>query len=92
MSVAYCRRTGKIEIGRACPAGALPLARGGAVALRRAVEAKSRHAYDGKTLLVPGIPEAETDIAAMAAARQFSAWLTKGEAKLAPALTPMVEG
>lgn len=39
--------------------------------LHRAVSACARHAYDGKTLLVPGVPEADDETAAVDAVQKF---------------------
>jgi hypothetical protein len=88
MSYAYCSRDGAIEIARSVPDGRLELARGPARDLRRAVSARSRHAYDGKTFLVPGIPEADSDGEALSAAERFAAFLTRGK----PALVNLLPG
>jgi hypothetical protein len=88
MSHAYCWRGGQIEIGRRRPSGAMPLARGDARILRRVLSACARHAYDGTTLLVPGVPEAANDTDALEAVKRFSAWFTTRSPKLAPAWTP----
>jgi hypothetical protein len=87
MAHAYCWRSGEIGIGRSIPEGMLPLARGPAKVLRGALQARARIAYDNVTLLVPGIPEAPDEAAALAAAQRFSTFLTKGEPDLVPALT-----
>lgn len=72
MNYAYCYRSGEIEFGTSIPDGALPVGHGGsAEKLRDIVEFNARHAYDGTTLLVPGIPEAETDNEANDAYRYF---------------------
>lgn len=71
--VAWAWRTGVIEFGAAEPDGALPIARGPGKKLRAVVEALARHAYDGKTLLVPGIPEAANSNAAVDALLAFQA-------------------
>ena len=81
---AYCYRSGQIAIGRIVPDGALPIASGSESTLRRAMRATARHAYDGKTLLVPGLPEARNDTAALTALRGFIAWATKGRPGIAP--------
>lgn len=39
--------------------------------LRRIVTAIARHAYDGETLLVPGVPEAGSDLEAIMAVKEF---------------------
>ncbi len=68
---AYCWRNGKIQIGRKTPEKALCVGRGPYRALRRLVDVRARLAYDNKTRLVPGIPEAENDEEAFEAAVQF---------------------
>lgn len=78
MTVAYCWRGGVIEFGRRCPAGALNLLRGPDKRVREIVNAAARHAYDGVTLLVPGIPEADSDEDAVAAAVVFTERLVNG--------------
>ncbi len=55
--VAYAWRSGLIEFGRFTPQGALALP----TADESIISAVARHAYDGKTLLVPGVPEAEEE-------------------------------
>lgn len=69
---AYCYASGLIEFGRHVPEGALPIARGPARKLRDFIDAVSRHAYDGETLLVPGVPEAPDQSAGLNA---LQAWL-----------------
>lgn len=59
------------------PDGSISLIRGPAARLRRIVEAIARHAYDGKTLLVPGLPEAEDDGDALTAVWDFQAQIEK---------------
>lgn len=68
----YAFRSGEIGFckGRV-PEGALRLLRGPARALRRTVSAAARHAYDNRTLLVPGVPEATDGDAALLAASRF---------------------
>ncbi len=68
---AYCWRSGMIEFGRSVPAGAIQIARAPARKLKPLVDVHARHAYDGKTLLVPGIPEAQNDGAAEHALDMF---------------------
>lgn len=75
MAYAYCWRGGQIEIGARIPDGALPPIRGRRRDVERTICARSRHAYDGKTLLVPGVPEAIDDDAALSAWRQFREWI-----------------
>ena len=72
---AYCWASGQIEFGPRIPEGTLPIARGPAKKLRPFIEAVSRHAYDGKTLLVPGVPEAPNQTKALDALHAFLDWL-----------------
>lgn len=87
---AYCFASGHIEFGRSIPDGALPIARGPAKRLRDFIEPLARHGYqsqtiDGRlakvpgtdTLLVPGIPEAPNQSAALDALEQWLAWIGK---------------
>lgn len=67
----YVWRTGMIETRRrkSVPAGAMGLfafmGRRAALVGKDAIAAKARHAYDGETLLVPGVPEADDAEAAL---------------------------
>lgn len=72
---AYAWRTGQIEFGRKVPPGALPIAEAPAKKLRREIDVAARHAYDGKTLLVPGVPEAKHGAAALKALMAFRNWI-----------------
>lgn len=74
---AYCYASGRIEFGPKIPDGALPIAKGPDRALRDFLCGVSRHAYDGETLLVPGIPEAPNQSAALDALKRFTTWITK---------------
>lgn len=85
-ATAYCYRSGEIRVGLRCPNGAIPLAYGSEYQLRKAVRTRSRPSYGGNIHLVPGVPEAVDEDAGIEAARQFSAWLTKGNALLIPAI------
>lgn len=73
---AFAWRSGLIEFGERIPSGALPIltARGKSFA-KSTIEATARHSYDGKQLLVPGVPEAESDNDAMAAFERWLAWI-----------------
>ncbi|MBB4018207.1 hypothetical protein GGR16_003241 [Chelatococcus caeni] len=77
---AYAWRTGVIEFGPRIPEGALPVDRGGEQSVRRRVSIAARHAYDGKTLLVPGIPEATTDVQAYEAWKSFKEQIARRRA------------
>lgn len=74
---AYCFRSGEIEFGRQTPKGAIMLARGQAKPLKALIEPAARLAYDNSTLLVPGIPEADTNKDAEQALLSFLGWLRK---------------
>lgn len=71
---AYCYASGQIEFGRRVPDGALPIARGPSKKLRAFVEVRARHAYDGVTLLVPGVPEARNEWVALKALQRWLKW------------------
>ncbi|MCF4125015.1 host nuclease inhibitor protein [Methylobacterium sp. SyP6R] len=71
MAVVYCSRGGVIGIGRRAPRGTLALISGPGRPLRSIVEVVARHAYTGGDLLVPGIPEATSDVEALEAAGSF---------------------
>lgn len=75
--VAYCWANGVIGFGRKVPDGALEIARGPSKALRRWIAGVSRLAYDNKTLLVPGVPEAPNQRSACTALLSFLKWLGK---------------
>lgn len=75
---AYCFASGQIEFGARIPEGALPIAKGPRKALVDWMQGVARHAYDGETLLVPGIPEAQLDQdAALDALKRFTLWISK---------------
>jgi len=69
--IAYCYRSGEIDFGQRVPSGALLVLSGRGRIVREVVSGGCRLAYDGRTLLVPGVPEAPTDGAALAAAGAF---------------------
>jgi len=58
--VAYCDANGRIAFGQSVPSGQLMIASGPREKLVEMVSGAARHAYDGETLLVPGVPEAES--------------------------------
>lgn len=58
--IAASYANGVIVFSRKCPSRALPITSAPAARLRKAVSGLARRAYDGKTLLVPGLPEAES--------------------------------
>lgn len=72
---AYAWRTGRIDFGRKVPDGAIQIAEAPAKFLRQEISAVARHAYDGKTLLVPGVPEAKNGNSAVDALIAFADWI-----------------
>ena len=72
---AVCDRRGVISFADSVDDGLLPVARGYPRKLREMISATSRHAYDGETLLVPGVSEAVDDAAALAALQRHRAWI-----------------
>jgi hypothetical protein len=73
-TLAYCYASGHIEFGARCPDGALPIVRGDDRRVREFVAGVARHGYDGETLLVPGVPEAENERAAL---EKLVAWIER---------------
>ncbi|ENT5390610.1 TPA: hypothetical protein ACG3DW_004738 [Pseudomonas aeruginosa] len=59
-TIAFCWASGLIQFGDQVPEGAIEIARGDDEIVREVIEVNSRLAYDCKSLLVPGVPEAET--------------------------------
>lgn len=78
---AYCWRGGVIEFGPRIPNGALPIDRGTERSVRGRVEPLARRAYQVGVLLVPGIPEAENDVAALEAYERFKALIDRKRRK-----------
>ena len=75
---AYCFRSGEIEFGEEVPEGGISVLEGDDAKVRARVEVRPRWAYDNKTLLVPGIPEANTDEEAEDALFRFKNWVARG--------------
>jgi hypothetical protein len=70
--IAYCWRSGQIELGQALPEGAISIAAGKPASISKIIQDIARHAYRGRGLLVAGVPECLDDDSAMAALEQFS--------------------
>lgn len=82
--IAYCWADGVIDFTRTnqkrTPPHALPIVAGPARAVREAVGARARIAYDGRTLLVPGIPEARAlGYDPVKKLREFGAWVRQSK-------------
>ena len=83
--VAWCWATGLIEIGDTLPpgepggGGAIEIARGPKYALRGQLSVLTRHGKGASSgdLLVPGVPEADTQEAKGTALGQWLAWCCK---------------
>lgn len=71
---AYCFRSGQIRFNRPSrvPNGAITLFCGPRNKVRRVIEQTARLAYDNRTWLVPGIPEAINDEAAFGALMTYA--------------------
>ncbi|MGO1072587.1 hypothetical protein [Lysobacter sp. CA199] len=76
--IAYCFASGHIRFGQIVPPGAIEIARGRADELREQITATARLAYDGETLLVPGVPEASDDDEKALALNRYLSWLADG--------------
>jgi len=74
---AFCWATGAIGFARKVPRGAIGIARGPRTTLRNLVEGTARLAYDNKTLLVPGIPEAPNQTRGIVALHEYMKWIAK---------------
>lgn len=77
MIFAYCWRSGHLEFGTKLPSGALPIHKfkQSDTKTREQIEVLCRLSYDGKSHLVPGIPEAADDENAEKAFNFFREWL-----------------
>lgn len=70
-------RSGRIRVVAKIPLGACHITSGPEHQLRRLMQATARHGYQRGILLVPGVPEADTDHAAAAAMIRWRDWVTK---------------
>ncbi|MHC3433667.1 hypothetical protein [Delftia lacustris] len=82
--VAWCWASGLIEIGNELPGpDAIEIARGPQYALQGAISAAARHGQ-GKSsgkLLVPGVPEATDQMAALEALQQWLTWRSRSRSR-----------
>lgn len=74
---AFCWASGEIEYGTEVPKGAIRIATGPESSVRHLIYATARLAYDNKTMLVPGIPEAQDQKAKVAALSSWLTWLKR---------------
>lgn len=77
MANVVCYRSGEVFVARRVPKGTIKVVAGHGKRLKRVLLVEARHAYDGSTLLVPGVPEAQTDLQAMFAVKAFEQRLLK---------------
>jgi hypothetical protein len=78
MAIAHSHADGVIRVStEGVPEGSLPLAVGEANDLWQAISRAARHAYDGETYLVPGVPEARDQLTAVDALTAFAGELGK---------------
>ena len=78
---AYCYPSGLIDFGNTIPKGARIIARGPEKELRDFIAVKARHVRRGGDLLVPGVPEADNQIAAAEALQKWAKWIAIGAPK-----------
>lgn len=72
LTYAHCYRSGEILLSeQSFVDGCLQIGSGTQSELERKLAARARLAYDGKTWLVPGLPEAECEDDALGAFREF---------------------
>lgn len=79
--VAYCWQTGVIGFGPRVPKGAILIMGGSGQKFKAEITVMARHAYDGITLLVPGIPEADGEEAKLDALDKFIDWYFQRQLK-----------
>lgn len=72
---ALADRSGIITFSPRLIDGLLPVGRASERRLKAEIEVTARHAYDGKTLLVPGVPEAPDADAALDALIAYRDWI-----------------
>lgn len=77
MSTLFVWRSGEMGVGARERRGTIPIAIGPREALRKLIAVRGRLAYDNKTWLLPGIPEANSEAEALAAVDRFIHWCDK---------------
>ncbi len=82
---AYCWQSGLIEFGDCVPQGAVKLIEGKRDEVKDKVTVRARHSRDSKDLLVPGVPEADDEFAAIRAVEHFKQFLTARRRKVVDA-------
>ncbi len=74
---AFCYRSGQLKFAKKVPEGVIIIAENITRTQRDKLAIRARMAYDNKTLLVPGIPEADSDDEALDALHRWKNWATK---------------
>jgi len=77
MTFAYCWASGLIEFGRKVPEGAIQISKGTGRKWKERIQVRARLAYDGKSYLVPGIPEGEDNKAKVEALARFAQFVNR---------------
>ncbi|WP_309771355.1 hypothetical protein [Agrobacterium larrymoorei] len=75
MANIVCYRSGEVFVARRAPKGSMKIVAGHGRRLRRILTACARHSHDGKSMLVPGLIEAQNDKQAIEAVKQFEVTL-----------------
>jgi hypothetical protein len=78
---AFAWRNGRVQFGVNVPDGAICISEGDCSEWRKAIETLCRLSYCGKYWLVPGVPEAESDIEAVDALVAFKQIVRRIERK-----------
>ena len=74
--IAYCFRNGVIEFSYELPEGAIEIAQScDEEKLKAFINVRARHGYNEGELLIPGVPEAQSDDQAILALAKFIKWL-----------------
>lgn len=81
MAHIVCFRSGETFVSRRVPKGTMKIVTGHGRRLKRILSICARHAYDGETMLVPGLPEADNDLQAINAVKAFEQMLRNRLAK-----------
>ncbi len=82
-AIAWCWQSGRIDIGKAVPEGAIAFAKGPRRALQQLLDVLARHGQGASNglLLVPGVPEADSPDAAVDALIAWTEWCAKRNGK-----------
>ena len=88
MAYVVAFRCGTVSVEKQPLEGGIVVLKGPRRELERRLSARARHSYDGVTLLVPGIPEAETDKEAQDALSRFISFMAQSPAKVPRAQEP----